>query len=157
MIARIEIIEMQNSFDAQLKEHSNAATQLQDLLREQNKELATFRMERDHSEVERAQHLQQIHELQEHIQEKERQLMELQEQGKGENKSEGEVMRGTQENGGKQNDPFGGSDDIEFAVTKSQGPRKNPQTEFSVYDPSLIEHSEAVLLLSTLSTVRRSC
>ncbi|KAI9078235.1 hypothetical protein K1719_039849 [Acacia pycnantha] len=81
MIARIEIIEMQNSFDAQLKEHSNAATQLQDLLREQNKELATFRMERDHSEVERAQHLQQIHELQEHIQGKERQLMELQEQG----------------------------------------------------------------------------
>ncbi|KAI9125582.1 hypothetical protein K1719_003000 [Acacia pycnantha] len=42
--------------------------------------------------------------------------------GKGENKSEGEVMRGTQENGGKQNDPFGGSDDFEFAVTKSQGP-----------------------------------
>ncbi|KAI9076325.1 hypothetical protein K1719_041688 [Acacia pycnantha] len=28
MIARIEIIEMQNSFDAQLKEHSNAATRL---------------------------------------------------------------------------------------------------------------------------------
>lgn len=38
------------------------------------------RMERDHSEAERAQHIQQIHDLQEHIQEKERQLMELQEQ-----------------------------------------------------------------------------
>ncbi|KAK4273846.1 hypothetical protein QN277_017162 [Acacia crassicarpa] len=118
MIARTEIIEMQNSFDAQLTEHSNAASKLQeqlrerdhavhelerkmeekdrelhaikldneaawakqDLIREQNKELATFRMERDQSEAERAQHLQQIHELQEHIQEKERQLMELQEQ-----------------------------------------------------------------------------
>ncbi|XP_054788775.1 uncharacterized protein LOC129294428 isoform X2 [Prosopis cineraria] len=118
MIARTEIIEMQNSFDAQLKEHSNAACKLQeqlrerdhtvhelerkieekdrelhaikldneaawakqDLLREQNKELATFRMERDHSEAERAQHLQQIHDLQELIQEKERQLMELKEQ-----------------------------------------------------------------------------
>ncbi|KAE8725354.1 GRF1-interacting factor 3 [Hibiscus syriacus] len=52
----------------------------EDLLREQNKELATFRRERDHSEAERAQHLKQIHDLQEHIQEKERQLTELQEQ-----------------------------------------------------------------------------
>ncbi|KAK1366403.1 Kinesin-1 heavy chain [Heracleum sosnowskyi] len=51
-----------------------------DLLREQNKELANFRRERDNSEAERAQHLKQIHDFQEHIQEKERQLMELQEQ-----------------------------------------------------------------------------
>lgn len=29
MIARTEIIEMQNSFDAQLREHSNAASKLQ--------------------------------------------------------------------------------------------------------------------------------
>lgn len=38
------------------------------------------RRERDHSEAERAQHIKQIHDLQEHIQEKERQLIELQEQ-----------------------------------------------------------------------------
>ncbi|KAB2069892.1 hypothetical protein ES319_A08G122000v1 [Gossypium barbadense] len=52
----------------------------EDLLREQNKELATFRRERDHSEAERAQHIKQIHDLQEHVQEKERQLIDLQEQ-----------------------------------------------------------------------------
>ncbi|KAL8127735.1 uncharacterized protein LOC141721537 isoform X2 [Apium graveolens] len=51
-----------------------------DLLREQNKELATFRRERDTSEAERAQHVKQIHDFQDHIQEKERQFMELQEQ-----------------------------------------------------------------------------
>ncbi|GMI95466.1 hypothetical protein like AT5G53620 [Hibiscus trionum] len=51
-----------------------------DLLREQNKELATFRRERDHSEAERAQHIKKIHDLQEHVQEKERQFIELQEQ-----------------------------------------------------------------------------
>lgn len=38
------------------------------------------RRERDHSEAERAQHIKQMHDLQEHIQEKERQLIELQEQ-----------------------------------------------------------------------------
>ncbi|XP_062119999.1 uncharacterized protein LOC133834409 isoform X2 [Humulus lupulus] len=118
IIARSEMIEMQNSFDAQIKEHSSAAAKLQeqlrerdqtihelelkledkerelhaikldneaawakeDLLREQNKELASFRRERDHSEAERAQHIKKLHELQEHIQEKDRQLMELQEQ-----------------------------------------------------------------------------
>uniref|UniRef100_A0A6P3ZJJ5 uncharacterized protein LOC107414965 isoform X1 n=1 Tax=Ziziphus jujuba TaxID=326968 RepID=A0A6P3ZJJ5_ZIZJJ len=118
MIARSEIMEIQNSFDARIKEHANAAAKLQEqlherdqtihelerkledkerelhaikldneaawakegLLREQNKELASFRRERDHSEAERAQHIQQIHDLQEHIQEKERQLIELQEQ-----------------------------------------------------------------------------
>ncbi|KAL4325063.1 hypothetical protein GQ457_11G032320 [Hibiscus cannabinus] len=51
-----------------------------DLLREQNKELATFRRERDHSEAERAQHIKQIQDLQEHVQEKEGQFIELQEQ-----------------------------------------------------------------------------
>ncbi|EEF42783.1 conserved hypothetical protein [Ricinus communis] len=118
MIARSEIIEMRNSFDAQIKEHEDSAAKLQeqlhereqaihdlerrmeekerelhaikldneaawakeDLLREQNKELATYRRERDHSEAERAQHIQKIRDLQEHIQEKERQILELQEQ-----------------------------------------------------------------------------
>ncbi|GMI76516.1 hypothetical protein like AT5G53620 [Hibiscus trionum] len=51
-----------------------------DLLREQNKELVTFRRERDHSEAERAQHVKQIQDLQEHVQEKEGQFIELQEQ-----------------------------------------------------------------------------
>ncbi|KAE8675557.1 leucine-rich repeat receptor-like protein kinase PEPR1 [Hibiscus syriacus] len=50
-----------------------------DLLREQNKELATFRRERDHSEAERTQHINQTQDLQEHVQEKERQFIELQE------------------------------------------------------------------------------
>ncbi|XP_059628955.1 uncharacterized protein LOC132271552 isoform X2 [Cornus florida] len=115
-----EIMEMQNSFDAQIKEHANANIKLQeqlhekehrihelerkiedkerelraikldneaawakeDLLREQNKELATFRRERDNSEAERAQHLKQIHDFQEHVQEKERIFMELQEQNR---------------------------------------------------------------------------
>ncbi|CAL8128102.1 unnamed protein product [Prunus armeniaca] len=118
MIATSEIIELQNNFDAQIKDHANAASKLQeqlhereqtihdlerkmeekdrelhaikldnevawakeDLLREQNKELANFRREHDHSEAERAQHIQQIHDLQEHIQEKDRQLIELREQ-----------------------------------------------------------------------------
>ncbi|ONI25732.1 hypothetical protein PRUPE_2G317300 [Prunus persica] len=118
MIATSEIIELQNNFDAQIKDHANAAAKLQeqlhereqtihdlerkmeekdrelhaikldnevawakeDLLREQNKELANFRREHDHSEAERAQHIQQIHDLQEHIQEKDRQLIELREQ-----------------------------------------------------------------------------
>ncbi|XAR52160.1 hypothetical protein NMG60_11020083 [Bertholletia excelsa] len=118
MIARSEIIEMQSSFDAQMKEQANANVKLQeqlhdmehtihelerkmeekdrelhaikldneaawakeDLLREQTKELQTFRRERDNSEAERAQHIKQIHDLQEHFQEKERQFLELQEQ-----------------------------------------------------------------------------
>ncbi|KAJ7959413.1 Reticulocyte-binding 2 a [Quillaja saponaria] len=118
MVARSEIMDMQNNFDDQIKEHANAASRLQDqlhereqsihelerkmeekdremhaikqdneaawakqdLLREQNMELVTFRRERDHSEAERAQQIKQIHDLQEHIQEKERQLIELQEQ-----------------------------------------------------------------------------
>lgn len=118
LIARSEVMEMQDSFDSQIKEQINANVKLQeqlherektihelertieekekelhairldheaawakeDLLREQNKELASFRRERDNSEAERAQHLKQIHDLQEHIQEKERQFMEIQEQ-----------------------------------------------------------------------------
>ncbi|CAL5000088.1 unnamed protein product [Urochloa decumbens] len=51
----------------------------QDLLREQTKELATVR-ERDNSEAERAQHLKQIHDLQEHLREKESQYIALEEQ-----------------------------------------------------------------------------
>lgn len=39
-----------------------------------------FRRERDNADAERAQHIKQIHDLQEHIQEKERQFVELQEQ-----------------------------------------------------------------------------
>ncbi|KAM7272726.1 hypothetical protein ACFE04_027389 [Oxalis oulophora] len=118
IIARVELLEMHNSFDAQIKDHANAAAKLQeqlqereqtlndlerkmeeknrelhaiklaneaawakeDILREQDKELATFRRERDQSEVERAQHIKQIQDLQEHIQEKDRQLLDLQEQ-----------------------------------------------------------------------------
>ncbi|XP_057522553.1 uncharacterized protein LOC130802550 isoform X2 [Amaranthus tricolor] len=118
MIAKSEISEMQNSFDARIKEQSNMVSRLQeqlherdqamhelerkmedkerelhavrldneaawakeDLLREQNKELASFRRERDGIETERAHHRKQVHDLQEHIQDKERQLLELQEQ-----------------------------------------------------------------------------
>ncbi|KAJ4952906.1 hypothetical protein NE237_029738 [Protea cynaroides] len=119
-IARSELMEMQNNFDAQIKEHANVAAKLkgqlqereqtiheletnmeekerelraikidneavwakEDLLREQNKELATIRRERDNSEAERTQHFKQIHELKEHIQEKDRQLLELEEQNR---------------------------------------------------------------------------
>ncbi|KAG6752619.1 hypothetical protein POTOM_042641 [Populus tomentosa] len=118
VIAGSEIMEIQKSFHAQIKEREDAAAKLQeqlhergqtihdlerrmeekdrelhaikldneaawakeDLLREQNKELATFRREHDHSEAERAQHMQQLHDLQEHFQDKERQFLELQEQ-----------------------------------------------------------------------------
>ncbi|KAI3519418.1 hypothetical protein L1887_08511 [Cichorium endivia] len=118
LIARSEVMEMQERFDSQIKEHITANLKLQeqlherektiqdlqrtltdkdkelhsirldheaawakeDLLREQNKELASFRRERDSSEAERSQHVKKIHELQEHIQEKEQQLIEMQEQ-----------------------------------------------------------------------------
>ncbi|KAJ8536947.1 hypothetical protein K7X08_035348 [Anisodus acutangulus] len=120
LIARSEILEIRDSFDAQIKEHANANVKLQeqiherdqnnyelerrmeekerelhairldneaawakeDLLREQSKELQTYRRERDSIEAERSQHIKQIHDLQEHIQEKERQFMELQEQNR---------------------------------------------------------------------------
>ncbi|KAL8551035.1 hypothetical protein ACS0TY_000207 [Phlomoides rotata] len=59
---------------------NEAAWAKEDLLREQNKELQSYRREMDTSEAERAQHIKQIHDLQEHIQEKERQFIELQEQ-----------------------------------------------------------------------------
>lgn len=118
MIAKSEIMEMQDSFDARFKEQDNVAARLEeqlrereqrihelerkmeekerelhairldnqaawakeDLLREQNKELENFRRERDNIDAERAHHIKQIHDLQEHIQDKERQLLELQEQ-----------------------------------------------------------------------------
>ncbi|KAF2299490.1 hypothetical protein GH714_032175 [Hevea brasiliensis] len=108
LISRSEIMEMRNRFDAQIKEHEDAAAKhkeqllereqaihelerrmeekdrelhaikldneaawaKEDLLREQNKELATFRRERDHSEAERAQHIQKIRDLQELVQDK---------------------------------------------------------------------------------------
>ncbi|OEL32885.1 hypothetical protein BAE44_0006097, partial [Dichanthelium oligosanthes] len=54
----------------------------QDLLREQTKELANVRRERDNSEAERAQHLKQIHDLQEHLREKESQFIALEEQNR---------------------------------------------------------------------------
>ncbi|XP_043716460.1 epidermal growth factor receptor substrate 15 homolog isoform X2 [Telopea speciosissima] len=120
VITRSELMEMQNNFDAQIKEHANAAAKLKEqlqereqtihelevkmeekerelraikidneaawakegLLREQNKELATIRRERENSEAERAQNVKQIHELQEHVQEKDRQLLEMEEQNR---------------------------------------------------------------------------
>ncbi|XP_068634133.1 uncharacterized protein [Aristolochia californica] len=63
-----------------IKIDNEAAWAKEDLLREQNKELATFRRERDNSEAERAQHLKKIHDLKEHIHEKESQYLELEEQ-----------------------------------------------------------------------------
>ncbi|XP_052187220.1 uncharacterized protein LOC127797989 isoform X2 [Diospyros lotus] len=63
-----------------IKLDTEAAWAKEDLLRELSKELQTFRGERDNSEAERVQHLKQIHDLQEHIQEKDRQFLELQEQ-----------------------------------------------------------------------------
>ncbi|KAJ6802281.1 uncharacterized protein M6B38_194500 [Iris pallida] len=117
-IARAEFLDTRSSFRLQIKEHTDAASQLKeklldreqhmrelemkldekdrelhairidneaawakdDLLREQNKELATFRREHDDLEAETAQHLKQIIELQEHILEKESQLLALEEQ-----------------------------------------------------------------------------
>ncbi|KAL1206630.1 hypothetical protein V5N11_027194 [Cardamine amara subsp. amara] len=65
-----------------IKLDNEAAWAKEGILREQNKELATFRRERDHSEAERSQNIHKISELQEHIQEKERQFAELQEQNR---------------------------------------------------------------------------
>ncbi|KAL0358840.1 UNVERIFIED_CONTAM: hypothetical protein Sangu_0733400 [Sesamum angustifolium] len=124
VIARSEIVGMQNTFDTQLKEQANANIKLQEQLHEKGqkihelerkleeteRELHAIRLdneaawakedllretkqrapelqffafqlrERDNSEAERVQHIKQIHDLQEHIQEKDRQFMELQEQ-----------------------------------------------------------------------------
>ncbi|XP_078442108.1 RNA polymerase II degradation factor isoform X2 [Wolffia australiana] len=52
----------------------------EDLLREQNKELANMRRECEGLEAERAQHIKQIHDLQECIQGKEHRYLELEEQ-----------------------------------------------------------------------------
>ena len=46
----------------------------------------------------------------------------VQQQGEGVNKSEFEVMKGTQENGGEQKDPFGDMNDFEFIIPERQGP-----------------------------------
>ncbi|KAL1565493.1 hypothetical protein AAHA92_07701 [Salvia divinorum] len=61
---------------------NEAAWAKEDLLREQSKEIQNYRRERDSSEAERVQHINQIRELQEHIQEKDHQFMELQEQNR---------------------------------------------------------------------------
>ncbi|CAH2070068.1 unnamed protein product [Thlaspi arvense] len=65
-----------------IKLDNEAAWAKEGLLREQNKELATLRRERDHSDAERSQNMHKLSELQEHIQEKERQFTELQEQNR---------------------------------------------------------------------------
>ncbi|KAF6153720.1 hypothetical protein GIB67_000953 [Kingdonia uniflora] len=85
IIARSQIMQMRNDYEVRINEEVNAADKLKawakdDLLREQNNELATFRRERDNSEAERCQLLKQIHDLNEHIQEKERHYAELEEQ-----------------------------------------------------------------------------
>ncbi|GER50039.1 kinesin-1 heavy chain [Striga asiatica] len=59
---------------------NEAAWAKDDLLREQSQELQSYRRERDNSEAERLQHIKQIHDLQEHIQEKDRLFLELQDQ-----------------------------------------------------------------------------
>ncbi|KAI3907284.1 hypothetical protein MKX01_021450, partial [Papaver californicum] len=63
-----------------VKIDNEAAWAKEGLLREQNKELASFRREWDNSEAERGQNLQQIHDLKELIQEKDRLFLELEEQ-----------------------------------------------------------------------------
>ncbi|KAL1544430.1 hypothetical protein AAHA92_21282 [Salvia divinorum] len=65
-----------------IKLDNEAAWAKEGLLREQSKELQSYMRERDNVETERAQHIKQIHDLQEHIQEKERQFLELQEQNR---------------------------------------------------------------------------
>ncbi|CAH8389395.1 unnamed protein product [Eruca vesicaria subsp. sativa] len=65
-----------------VKLDNEAAWEKEGLLREQNKELASLRRERDHSEAEMSQSLHKMSELQEHFQEKERQFAELQEQNR---------------------------------------------------------------------------
>ncbi|XP_018459339.1 uncharacterized protein LOC108830240 [Raphanus sativus] len=63
-----------------VKLDNEAAWSKEGLLREQNKELATLRRERDHSDAERSQNIHKLSELQDHFQKKERQYAELQEQ-----------------------------------------------------------------------------
>ncbi|XP_041993146.1 uncharacterized protein LOC121743839 isoform X3 [Salvia splendens] len=81
-----KIYELERRMDEKKRElhairlDSEAAWAKEDLLREQNNKLQSYMMERDNVEADRAQHIKQIHDLQEHIQEKERQFLELQEQ-----------------------------------------------------------------------------
>lgn len=77
----MKLIEMDRELHA-VKLDNEAAWAKDDLLREQNKELATFRRELDNSEAERAQRLQQMHDFQEHIQEKESRILQLEEQNR---------------------------------------------------------------------------
>ncbi|XP_054804763.1 putative clathrin assembly protein At5g35200 isoform X2 [Prosopis cineraria] len=56
--------------------------------------------------------------------------------GEGINKPEGEVMIGTQEKGGNQKDPFGGSEDFEFSVPEGHGALyAYPPAPFFPYPP----------------------
>ncbi|KAD5508932.1 hypothetical protein E3N88_16635 [Mikania micrantha] len=62
LIATSEVTGIHERFDSQIKDHITSNLKLQawakeDLLREQDKDLATFRRELDNSEAERAQHL----------------------------------------------------------------------------------------------------
>lgn len=77
----MKLVEMDRELHA-VKLDNEAAWAKDDLLREQNKELATFRRELDNSEAERAQRLQQMHDFQEHIQEKENRILQLEEQNR---------------------------------------------------------------------------
>ncbi|KAK1320795.1 hypothetical protein QJS10_CPA03g01931 [Acorus calamus] len=77
---QMEVEEREREIRAAKINNEAQAWAKEDLLREQNKELATFRRERDNTEAERTQYIKQIHELQEHIREKEGQYLELEEQ-----------------------------------------------------------------------------
>lgn len=81
-----EVSELESNLEAKNRElhavkiDTEAVWAKEDLFREQNKELATFRRDRDISDAERSQHLKKIHDLQEHIQEKDSQFLVLEEQ-----------------------------------------------------------------------------
>ncbi|XP_048623972.1 uncharacterized protein LOC125592669 [Brassica napus] len=83
--ARMLAMEIQRSFESRSAQYENVAARLQawaneSLLREQNKEVATLRSERDHFEAERSQNIHKISELEEYFQEKERQYAAFHEQ-----------------------------------------------------------------------------
>ncbi|CAN6869309.1 unnamed protein product [Brassica oleracea var. botrytis] len=85
--ARMLAMEIQRSFESRSAQYENVAARLQawaneSLLREQNKEVATLRSERDHFEAERSQNIHKISELEEYFQEKERQYAAFHEQDK---------------------------------------------------------------------------
>ncbi|XP_064982465.1 uncharacterized protein LOC135623432 isoform X1 [Musa acuminata AAA Group] len=77
----MKLKESDRELDA-MKFDTEAAWAKDDLLREQNKELATFRRERDNSAAEKAQLLNQIRDLHDHIQDKDSQILALQEQNR---------------------------------------------------------------------------